>query len=168
MSGQLSIKADTSDVERMLKNLVEVTSPIGMTVWMETVMEPWLQARVRSRFGTEGDDVSGQWLPLRPYTQMVRSQSGYGAEHPINIRTGELLRYLDSSDAGIVAIPSGTQMTYPGVSAGGSLAEKLSTAQVGSPDGRTPARPVLGLSLYDLQQALITLSAFVQAGANKP
>lgn len=160
----ITILGGPRGVEAMLMRLETALAPPGLATWLEYGVEPIIQLRAKERFDTEGDDVTGQWLPLKPYTQMVRAQSGFPPDHPINVRTGELERYITQSDGDVQMYPGGASMNYPGTNPTGTLADKVSTAQVGSADGRTPARPVLGLNIHDLEAVLFSLASFIQVG----
>ncbi|MFD8340567.1 hypothetical protein ACFV42_49525, partial [Streptomyces solisilvae] len=109
-------------------------------------------------------DVSGKWLPLQDYTQQVRQAAGYGAEHPINKRTGELENFLTDSGWDIIAAGGFSQLTFPGNMPTGKEATKLMTAQIGTQHPSTPARPVLGMNEVDLAYVLAALSTYVTHG----
>lgn len=145
----------------MLMHLETKLSPPGLTVWMETSVDPWLRERVATRFNNEGDDVSGPWLPLAPYTQDVRTQMGYGGEHPINVRTGDMQDFL-TRQGNIYPTALGATLEAPGDSSDTLMAEKIITAQQGSESPMTPPRPVLGINARDLEAVLVTLANWIQ------
>ena len=149
-------------VDRMLDHIEAATSPVGLELFMQTTVEPWLRERAQQRFSNEGDDVVGKWEPLQPSTEMIRSQSGYGGDHPINVRTGDLEDYITQSPALIKTLPSGSALTYPGNKAGGELLAKVETAQGGKKYPFTVPRPVLGMNENDLLFVLTGLATHIQ------
>lgn len=163
----VSIVGTQHGVEAMLLHLERVTSPPMIGAWLETSVTYWLSNRARERFDTEGDDVTGPWMELGEYSQRRRAEQGYGSEHPINVRTGELEDYIVNSDGDVTIAPMGATLKYPGPDPVGDLAIKVETAQVGMTDSNgnyTPPRPVLGMNTTDLQAILVSLAQFIQRG----
>jgi hypothetical protein len=144
----------------MLEHLETKISPLGLTAWMEADVDPWLRQRARDRFTNEGDDVSGPWTPLSPYTQMIRSQMGYGPDHPINVRTGELENYITSA-GNVFETGVGVILETPGGTVQPDMAVKITTAQQGSSFPVTPPRPVLGVNERDLEAIMVTLANWI-------
>lgn len=144
----------------MLEHLETKVSPPGLTTWMEADVDPWLRQRAQDRFTNEGDDVVGAWLPLSPYTQMIRQQMGYGADHPINVRTGELENYITSAGS-IFETGVGVTLETPGGTVPPEMAVKIITAQQGSSFPPTPPRPVLGVNERDLEAIMVTLANWI-------
>jgi len=142
--------ADTlADMER----LEGLLSPVGMAFFMNTEVGPYLRARAASRFAREGDDVSGQWEPLKPVTQLIREENPdwpVGPTHPINKRTGELEHYITHSTPETWPTTVGATTQYPGRPPSGELAEKVETAQRGRVSPSTVPRPVLGVNETDI------------------
>lgn len=161
----ITIIGDDAGVERMLQRLEFVTSPIGMEMFFRGMVDPYLRQRAQTRFDQEGDDVSGPWAPLSPSTVMIRSQKGYGGEHPINVRTSELENYITGTRSQTVQLGAGAELTFPGQVAVGELAQKLETAQIGKDYPRTVPRPVLGVNDQDLLAVLTGLASFIQVGS---
>lgn len=160
MGISIQVIGDSVGVQRTLEHLEAKLSPPGLTTWIEADVDPWLRERAQARFTNEGDDVSGLWLPLSPYTQNIRNQMGYGPDHPINVRTGALEDYITS--AGNV-YPTGVGVTLeaPGGTVAPDMAAKLVTAQQGSSFPATPPRPVLGVNERDLEAVMVTLANWI-------
>lgn len=158
----IQIIGERRGVEAMLAHLETKISPPGLVTWMEASVDPWLRDRARQRFAGEGDDVTGPWLPLAPFTQQVRADQGYGAEHPINVRTGEMEDYI-TGPGNSYPTALGATLEAPGAGVTPEMAEKVVTAQVGSDTVPiTPARPVLGVNARDLEAVLVTLATWIQ------
>lgn len=147
----------------MLDRLAYVTSPVVLNQFLNTKIDPYLRMRMESRFQQEGDDVTGPWAPLSPVTEQFRTQFGFGAAHPINIRTGDLHDYIVGTPGMNVYDATGATLVLPGRPPEGKvLKKKLKTAQQG--DDRTPARPVLGMNLQDLTVVMGSLHAHITSG----
>lgn len=159
---EVLLDIDDRDLQRTLDRLEQRLSPPGLALWLDKATDPWIRERARKRFEQEGDDVSGPWLPLGEFTQNVRAQQGYGAEHPINVRTGEMERYI-TGPGDVTQTPALTILEAPGGSPTGELADKIRTAQDGSTvDNRyTPPRPVLGINARDVEAIMVSLAAWV-------
>jgi hypothetical protein len=156
------VDVDDDNVEELLSRTSNALSTVGMYAFLHGAVGTWLQRRARDRFAAEGDDVSGPWLPLEPYTNQARSAAGFPPEHPINRRTGDLEAYITGSGGWDVVSAGGfSQLTYPGTTPTGTLATKVSTAQGGALYPSTPARPVLGVNEVDLAYVLAALSTHV-------
>ena len=143
------LMGDTAGVSRMLTWLQMKLSNHGMMAFLAGAVYPYIKERAEQRFTSEGDDASGQWAPLRDATQHWRQSQGFSPQHPINVRTGELYRYITQSTAAIMPTPKGTIMRYPGKQARAHLREKVKTAQKGKAKPSTVARPVLVLGVRD-------------------
>lgn len=163
MPGYIDIQiiGDQRGVDAMLAKVNFAISPVGLSTFMKAHVEPWLQGRAQERFTNEGDDAVGGWAPLEPATQLIRGQR-YGAEHPINRRTGELENYITQTPADVAQIGVGVVLTYPGTKTSGELTKKVETAQVGRAQPRTVPRPVLGMNETDLAAVLGGLARFIQ------
>lgn len=133
----------------------------GLELWMKNNLVYYLQYRVRGRFASEGDDASGKWLALNPATENIRSSEGYGAAHPINVRTGQLRDYLLTDRGDVGGFGGGYQLTYPGQGGSALDQEKLRTAQRGKPQPNTPERPVLALGVEDYNRIHEDLADFI-------
>jgi hypothetical protein len=155
------IETDASRVESVMNALDDRLNPIGLSAFLQTVVDPFIRNRVDQRFASEGDDVSGNWHPLTQATQQIRAAYGYPPSHPINKRTGKLhAQLVKQSD--VKPTGMGATLEHP---APGSLdpitAKKLKTAQMGSTNPKTPARPVLGVNENDLLFVTSSLAAWL-------
>lgn len=137
-------------LDEIMVNLTGLVSTPGLVAFLNFYMGPQLQKRARERFANEGDDAVGKWLPLASVTtESFRPQQGY-APGPINHRSGELEAWVTNSGWDTIPTGGGATMLFPGRNPTGELAKKVTTAQSGSTDPYTPARPVLAVSTRDL------------------
>jgi hypothetical protein len=118
---------------------------------------PYLQNRARARFEMEGDDVSGPWAPLTDATVAIRESAGFPGDHPINVRTGEMERFITGSRPTFAANPD-AMMIFPGQDPVGKTYYKVQVAQKGTDVPPTPARPVIGIDEADLAYVLATIA----------
>jgi hypothetical protein len=156
----ITIKGNAVGVERMLFALETSLNPVAVAGFLGAVVDPYLRGRASDRFASEGDDVTGGWAPLKDATQEIRSNSGYGAAHPINKRTGELEDYIVNAPHNLSAAPWGASLTLPGTTPTGELFDKVETAQHGR--DRTVPRPVLGMNERDLVFVLTALAQYIE------
>lgn len=159
MADGASWTVNNRSVDRMLHRMDIALSPPALAEFLMGTVAPYLEGRAESRFLDEGDDVVGAWAPLSAATQNIRASLGYGADHPINVRTGELEEYITQGPPSTLMFPGGAGITLPGAPAQGELLEKMMRAQGG--DERTPARPVLGMNENDLIAVLLQLSTYI-------
>lgn len=161
----VSLVGDSREVDRLVSRLDLLLSPVGMSSFLVGQVTPYLKGRARNRFANEGDEVSGPWAALSPATASIRSAMGYGAEHPINHRTGALERWVTDSTPTILTTPVMSVLTYPGNPPTGKLREKVVTAQTGAraKGSSTVARPVLGMDAADYIAILGMLALSVEA-----
>lgn len=155
-----------SNVDEVMLLLEAATSPLGLQPWMQGFVVNYLQAEIKERFQSEGDRASGKWAPLEDATENIRQALGFSPAHPINIRTGQLHKFVTtSSDTVVMGDSVVTQV--PGDSGDSVLEKKLETAQKGSrsnpfPGARnTPARPVLALDTDDAAAVLTSLQLHI-------
>jgi hypothetical protein len=162
----MRFEGDVTQVARMLLGLETATNPVAIAGFLGSTVDPYLRGRGRRRFSEEGDDVTGKWVPLSPATQAIRADLGYGADHPINVRTGELERYINDSPNQLSAHPWGASLTLPGNPPTGDLADKVMTAQQGSTSSTSgrpiPPRPVLGMNQKDTMAVLLLLYGYIK------
>lgn len=167
-SVRIVVDVDSENVEQMLARTSLALSAVGMFIFLNGAVGPWLKRRAEDRFAAEGDDVSGKWLPLEAYTTQIRSAGGYGAEHPINKRTGELENYITQGGADVISAGGFSQLTFPGNAPSAREATKVATAQIGALTPSTPARPVLGVNEVDLAFVLAALATHVTLAQTAP
>ena len=156
------IVGDTAGVQAMLLRLENALSPTGVGGFLAAGVDPILRKRASDRFRSEGDDAVGQWLPLSRFTQNIRATQGYGPSHPINRRTGRLENYITQSPSNVQIFSGGARLEYPGTQPSGDTADKVRTAQVGSPFPSTPPRPVLAVNERDLEMVLLGLAMHIK------
>lgn len=158
----VTIETDRSQVDKIMQTLEQRVNPVGLTLFLQTVVDPFLRNRIDQRFGSEGDDVTGTWHPLAQATQMIRAAYGFPPDHPINKRTGQLHAQLVGAQSDVKANGMGATLEHPPPGALSSVtAKKLATAQGGSSSPRTPARPVLGVNENDLLFVTSSLAAWL-------
>lgn len=151
---------DDRGVQALLYRVDTALNPVAMAEFLGTSVDPYIRHRAEQRFQSEGDDVSGRWLPLADATQAIRAASGYGASGPINVRTGELEAYVVGTPGISTPEAYGASLTSPGIPPTGELEAKVRTAQSGKDNPRTPPRPVIGMNEGDLAAVLTMLSGF--------
>lgn len=154
---------DWTDVELMLTRLDTALSPVALATFLSGPVEEYLMGRIEQRFADEGDDVVGGWQPLHASTNEIREALGYSPEHPINVRTGEMLEFLTAGGDTQVE-PYGASVRIPRDEPVGELQQKLEHAQVGgTQEGYSPTvpRPVMGMNLADLEVMLIELGTWI-------
>lgn len=168
-----TMMVDTSRVDALLLRAQAAYSTASMVAWLSGPMTQNVQRRAQERFLDQGEDVSGggwsPWEPLLPTTREIRASYGFGPL-PINVRTGELERYITGSASKVSPTGTGAAMVYPDAAPSGWLEEKVRTAQAGkvasASKSQTPARPVLGLSTPDLEFALVSLGTWLVTAIN--
>lgn len=165
-SGPMSLTYQVSgkSAEALLTRLSLVLSPPGVAAYLGATVDPWITRRAKSRFANEGDDVVGNWLPLASATQQIRASQGYGADHPINHRTGALEQYITGSPPRITMSALGATLTSPGHAVTGKLRKKLDTAQSGTGQPNTPPRPVMGFNERDFGFVMTSLMMYIRTG----
>lgn len=151
------VYADSANVT--LRNIEMALTGAGLSIFVSTRVRQWLQERAEARFAAEGDDASGRWVPLSDTTNKIRESLGYPPVTPINVRTGELKRHVESGkgDVGIDAF--GVTYHWPGGTIAPGLERKMRGAQVGGT--RQPARPVAAVNIQDAAGVLVLLSDFI-------
>lgn len=159
----LEVDFDGGDVEALLSRLDVLLSPAALAeFFLGGMVEPYLLSRIENRFEEEGDDVTGGWAPLREATQAIRASQGFGAAHPINRRTGEMLQFL-MHGAKNTPTAYGASLQIPDREPMGELFDKIQTAQMGKE--RTVPRPVLGMNLTDLSVVMMELEKYLAKGS---
>jgi len=147
----ISFVVEKSSVDAAIAMASAAVSPTSLAVFLATDAHETVIDRIDSRFKQEGDDASGPWAPLAYPTQVIRRSLGYGDMHPINVRTGAFLRWLQEGHPAIGIGRAGADYTYPGTAPHDRLtADKFTTSQQGGPKASTPARPALAVNETDL------------------
>lgn len=151
-----SVEFDDTELRAVFQNIEEMLSPAGAVEFLQGSVVPHLQRRASDRFAAQGDDVSGSWAPLAPATWAWRTALGYEPFGPINVREGELERYVTGgSGAFSTTGQDEVVMDYPGGSPGGSLRDSLEGAQYGQKGSPgQPPRPVLAVGQQDAEMVL--------------
>lgn len=169
MNAVVSVQAwaDSREVEVMLAGMDTRLSETALAGFLGAHIDPYLRKRAKERFRSEGDDVTGAWVPLASATVNIREGLGFPGAHPINKRTGELENYITagSFNSGIPLSGVGAMLEFPGRPATGELKKKVETAQGGKKASAgqraTPARPVLGVNERDLAYTVASLTFFL-------
>lgn len=167
---QITLQIDVQDQSTigLLSRIRLALLPTTLQEFMRVGVQTWLVKRIEDRFTSEGDDASGKWAPLRWSTQHIRSQLGYGAEHPINVRTGALKNWLTSG--GTTAVNGAdVSFTLPRASGDAELLHKLKIAQVGTTSfPGTHSRKVLAMSEVDYAGILERLNSWFVTEIGRP
>jgi hypothetical protein len=140
---------DSSPIFDTLSEMSTATSAAALVEFLGGTADQILKARTRARFGSEGDSASGGWKPLAESTVIAREALGFGGAHPINQRTGELLKAMTEGSPLIAELAGEVFYRFPAEDPSGLLGEKLKMAQRGY--RQTPARPVLAVDEADYQ-----------------
>lgn len=148
MSDRLVFDVDAHTALESMESLALLLSSSGMAVWLSSTVGPYLKQRAGNRFANEGDDVSGKWAPLSQGTVNIRQTEGFGGEHPINVRTGEMENWVVQGGWHSYPNAVGASLQFPETTPSGRLAKKVRGAQQG--EGKAPPRPVLGVNENDM------------------
>jgi hypothetical protein len=159
------IDVESEHVLLTLARLEVLISPLGLQVFLDTEVDPYIRARVEARFWAEGDDAVGRWAPLKPATEQFRREMGFPPSHPINVRTGDLMDYITQADPSIVPMGSGAIFNFPdSLPTDSEVDLAYRTAQLGRSDPSTVPRPVLGLGRKDAEEITILLMFYIEQG----
>jgi hypothetical protein len=168
----VTIVVEDEQVRNVIYRLDIATMVIGMSMWANSVVDPWLQQRARNRFVAQGDGASGKWKPLTEFTQEWREMQGYSPD-PINIRSGALAEWLIfEADGTFMEVGNHAGVYYwPGVHLpyDDFIAAKLHTANIGRkrgenkmlPNATTPKRPVVAIDSTDVLALLTSYHDFI-------
>ena len=118
--------------------------------------------RANARFRSQGDDASGHWPDLSPYTITDREERGF-APGPPEIRSGELMQYITGSGASVTTTEAVSELKFPGEApADHEMMMKVAVAQTGAVAHNgaqaTPPRPLLAMNGKDVEDILLSLS----------
>jgi phage gpG-like protein len=107
---------------------------------LQLVADVWT-TDFQSNFEREGT-VGGPWVELAPLTQRLRKARGFGADHPILRRTGDLLHSIGIVSQGAEEVAVGTTLRYASILQDGGI----ETYHLDVPGERTiPPRPFIEL-----------------------
>lgn len=157
----LHVQGDTRAVDQMLRDLGVAFLPEELRAFLRDFVHPIILARAADRFEGEGDDVSGPWAELRPYTQEQRRRGGFGPSSPINVRTGAMKAHVLGRVPDANANSLGASMWFPARGGSASNIRKVKVAQDGDKKSRTPARPVIGVNPNDLELVLVATAEHI-------
>lgn len=149
---------DPRGVDPLFVALTRNLDQLNLAAFLDDTMDPFIRARIANRFQSEGDDVTGAWLPLARTTEAIRTAKGFPPAHPINQRTHMMRDWLVETPSSVKVIGAEVVITNPGTQPSGLMHQKIQTAQAGKTVPGTPPRPVMGLSQADdlyLQNALV-------------
>jgi hypothetical protein len=159
------VVGDTRSADRLLDGLEAAMSEQAITYnFLQDRVYPILEQRARERFAAEGgEEVGGAWAALQPYTIEDRVSKGFGAG-PINVRTGEMKRHILDRPPEVYPHTLGGTLYFPKRGGSATALEKVETAQMGKREGNayTPARPVLGVSEYDMALILVAFGVHLR------
>lgn len=155
---EVDVTGDQRVVELMMQGMDQAFSPNAITnnlladrVW------GYLEERARQRFANEGDDVSGAWAALKPYTVEKR-----GSAHPINVRTGAMKSHILDPQPDATPNTLGGTLYFPKRGGSRKVLEKVKVAQQGSKSPYpTVPRPVLGVNAHDMEGILIAVALHI-------
>lgn len=157
---------------RLDVNLTELQkrlSPPSVTSFLSGPVHNHLQRRAQERFDTESDASGAAWHPLSQATEEWRESLGYGREHPINVRTGDLMANMVDSVADIVPAGTDPMLLFPGRSVqkgrdGIKIAQAQGTLNQKNGEKSIP-RPVIDWDASDLASLMVAAQKFFFAGA---
>lgn len=158
------IEIDAWGTEQALHHLTKKLSDASMVALMEGQFTDHLQNRARLRFFHHGDDASGDWEELSPWTFEIRRMGigrprGFigGSTRTLNW-TGAFREWIISRPSSVAVAGGVAQLKWPATQGSGGNYWKLRNAQYGisnhhifgKPTGRSvPARPVAAVNEYD-------------------
>lgn len=164
MDIEIIFDVDDVGVAQQLRTLSGRLGAEGLRRFMDDKVDPFLKDRAGMRFLAEGDDAVGRWLPLASSTQAMRAALGYGAAHPINVRTRDMITYMLQSQSDSRTSALGAELVYPREQMSPDIYDKIKTAQEGKAKPRTPPRPVVALSKVDQTRITTDLAEYMMQG----
>lgn len=159
-----SVKITDTSARKLITLAEQRVSVSALAGHMAGVIQPYLSRRARARFKMGGDDASGgAWTPLSESTKRVRKSLGYGAEKPINIRTGHMRDTIVGAKPDVVSTDTVTTLAFPGNGIMGRP-DMFHRGQqtIGNRSG--PAREVVAVDKTDIAQVLSYMSKFIVGG----
>lgn len=157
-----SSTSEDESVRRVFSALDRALDSASLAFWMQAEAQPHVDERARKRFESEGDDVSGRWAALAPYTIEDRLRQQF-PEGPILHRTGELEDYIVNNPGSMQIDPSGVTFETPNPTGDPVLNAKMNTAQYGYPPRNIPQRAIVGMNQSDAETLLNSLTNTIQA-----
>lgn len=158
----LLVLVDDKQALAMLSRLEQALTGPSLHAFLMAGVEPYLRSRAKQRFDSEGDKaVGGKWAPLKPYTQRVRVDAGYGPMHPINKRTGALESYITQGSNEFRTSAISAALLMPGKGGTKDQKKAFETAQIGRRWPLTAPRPVLALDQQDMIEVMVALGGFI-------
>lgn len=158
MTLRASVRIDTKSTIKRLQQLQNKLDNAEMERFLEESVRPYLRDRAVLRFSQEGDDAVGQWKELLKTTRGIRKTQAkkYGwpiqPAHPINVRSGELKRFILDTHS-IQTYSNGPRLFVPRLGGNQELQKKFKTAQQGKPGKvwkvATVPRPVVAVGQRD-------------------
>jgi len=140
-------KSDQAKFDRMMTTLMDGLSAQGMDKVLRVDVHPIMRARISDRFEQEGDTTVGTWADITDVTKDIRADLGF-PEGPINHRTGQLRRWVETSYQMNRTGANVVEMAMPGPFTNPTLEKKFRKAQQGKAPGSkivTVPRPVLAI-----------------------
>ncbi|UYL87041.1 hypothetical protein SEA_HOLLOW_20 [Gordonia phage Hollow] len=159
---EISYTVSTKRVQLRIRAIEQRISASGMAAFFMSVGHLHFQQRVSERFAQEGDDASGNWLPLADATLKEKAKAGYPPY--INVRTGAMRAYLENAPGYIIGGgKQGTSFGWPRAAPSKNLQDRIKLAQFGDfENGReVPARPVIAADATDMMTLAKLLDAYI-------
>lgn len=144
-----------SGVNKDLETAQGRVSEAGLAMMVRHLLIPIASTSSKGRIEAQKTAGGKRWRTLKESTQRVRRSLGlpgiYG-HYPINKRTGNLERFLQSADGEVAILPEFIQGSWPAdVSMDGTrLMYAYHTAQAGSKRWGTPPRPIVALAATEI------------------
>lgn len=124
----------------------------------QEVIGEHFQQRTRRRFDLRGRTPEvPDWPALAQSTILEKMQGNYPEPTRPNVRTRDLMLWLQTATPTVTLAGGGMTMKYPGRRTA-LRDKKLRLTQFGRKDGRVPARPTLGVDSVDT----VAVSKFVK------
>lgn len=141
----ITVTVEMTRLLRRMNALAEALDPTAIAQHHAATTTGFLKNRVLSRFEKEGDEVTGPWRSLAPYTVEDRRSKGFPPTNPILRRTGALRKWvMDSPPA-----TTGERFFWPSKLPPNNshIAFAYGAAQGGG--GRTPRRRIVAVNMQD-------------------
>lgn len=119
---------------------------------------PAIRAGHAQNFRSESSGFGG-WAPLAPATQRQRARLGYGAAHPILVRTGQLRGHVLTAPARISRVSGGFELRIAPSPSVGGRPKYVANARGTS---RIPARPMVSLTPQASTAVTSAISRFLR------